>query len=297
MPVDITATLADCTHLLDDRDRLEAFFHAEGYLLLRGVFPTDLAAELCAQVIAGLEAQGALRTGSDQNQIQLPDADIDVNALQQGIDLPLLWNNEALKDFAAFLLGGPTFTWRSVVFRTIARGRDATRAVPHQDGYFSDVNHDFRTFWTPLAPVTRETGGLAVVPRSHLGGMAATVLSESRMSNGGTFNPDKDDPTVQRNDRFRTIAPELMNGEWATAGDLQPGDLIVQHPYLIHEGRPNESDSGHLRLSMDFRVQPERSPRAPASLFTVPQFRDHLISDEQGKWHIRAERDAGLDSG
>ncbi|MGE3619820.1 MAG: phytanoyl-CoA dioxygenase family protein [Acidimicrobiia bacterium] len=273
--------MVDGTELLDDEEALRGFLAREGYLLLRGVFPLDLVAQLREGLLQGLEAQGARRVGPEPHRVDLAESDIDIDALHPYVDYSGVYDHPDLLELQRKVLGGPTYTWRSVILRAMGPGREKFRAVPHQDGYFSadtgaEPNTVMRTFWTPLTPVDRTTGGLAVVPRSHLGGLRDVVEADARMANGGGA-------------KFRMIPDDQIEGRWTTAVSMEPGDVIVTHPYTIHQGTPNVSDENLVRISMDWRVQPVETARCLTALYTVPEFTRYLVMDEEGRWSRKPE--------
>ena len=261
------AELEEWRGSLDDRDELDRFFDEHGYLLLRDVFPVPIVEEIRDGVVRGLTDNGATVRDLATAEIDVPDV-VDAAALHRHTDYRALWSDSRVLELMNHLFGEPVFTWRFVVLRAKAPGPDEYRAVPHQDAFFYEREPRFRTFWSPLAPVDPTMGGLAVVPGSHRGGLRESTGSGSKMANVGRG-------------AFRTVAADqLPSAGWATPGSIRPGDLLVQHPHLVHEGLPNGSGRGRVRLSMDWRVQPASDFRTAASLHPLPELQARVEAGE-----------------
>lgn len=88
--------------------------------------------------------------------------------------------------------------------------------------------------WTALAPCTRETGCLAVVPGSHLGGL----------------RPHGDPDWDYVNHAFYGIGG--VDQERRVHIEMQPGDTLFFHPLLIHGSGRNRSDGFRRAISAHF---------------------------------------------
>lgn len=87
--------------------------------------------------------------------------------------------------------------------------------------------------WSPLVPVNVENGCMQFIPGTHELG---TV------------------PHVQR-EHYLEIAEEYLEPRLGQAVDItmNPGDVVLFHNLLFHQGLPNHSDT--IRWSVDWRYQ------------------------------------------
>jgi hypothetical protein len=258
--------------LADGADGCEEFYQREGYLLLRQVFPREVVDSMRNQIIRGIGAMGGLQVGATPDSFVLRDGTIDITLLHQYVDYSEIWKNSEVTALMDRIFQEPVFVWRSVILRVVAPGRSKNRAVPHQDGYYTDHTATrFRTVWIPLQEPDQDVGGIAIVPESHRSGIREVVVSTESFQANAQAAP------------FRTIPQEAIEGDWIRAVDLHPGDLLMFHPCLIHQGCPNFSEQNRLRLSIDFRVQPLSDVRPPQSAYMVPDFSKYLKVDENGR--------------
>ena len=88
--------------------------------------------------------------------------------------------------------------------------------------------------WTALAPCTRETGCLAVVPGSHLGGL----------------RPHGDPDWDYVNHAFYGI--DGVDQERRVHIEMQPGDTLFFHPLLVHGSGRNRSEGFRRAISAHF---------------------------------------------
>ncbi|MEE2710203.1 MAG: phytanoyl-CoA dioxygenase family protein [Gemmatimonadota bacterium] len=135
-----------------------------------------------------------------------------------------------------------------------------TLVLWHQDGGYTqnvhlDGQHGERAVevlrmvnaWAPLVP-TRETNGcMQFIPGSHKLGLAPHEGRQYYLE----ISPD-------------AMAPHL---EKAVSIELDPGDVVLFHNMLFHQGLPNRSDK--VRWSMDWRYQ-------DATQSTLRQDKGHL---------------------
>src|SRR5262249_61587297 len=132
---------------------------------------------------------------------------------------------------------------------------------PHQDHFFIRANSEFRTVWIPLMPIDKRVGGLVVAAGSHRGGLREHVEQESVFS------------YQMKGRKQRGVALDTIAEPWLTTEYL-PGDVVVFHSLMLHWALPNTSD--RIRLSLDARCQPARTPRtwqAETSILEQRQFR------------------------
>ena len=95
----------------------------------------------------------------------------------------------------------------------------------HQDGrYWPLEPMEVVTVWFAATPSTRENGCVQVIPGSHRLGPLAHVSEEGRP---GLLSLAAD--------------PELFDESRAVHLELDPGDVSVHHPLLLHGSDPNTS--------------------------------------------------------
>jgi len=108
----------------------------------------------------------------------------------------------------------------------------------HQDRW-NDLDRDpLITVWTALDPATRENGCVQIIPGSHRWG----VINPAHGS--GFLSPEQAD----------SHAPE----EDAIFCELEPGEVILLHNWLLHSSDKNASDISRRAFSvcyMDARTQ------------------------------------------
>jgi len=120
----------------------------------------------------------------------------------------------------------------------------------HQDGGYTQGEVEtlrMVNVWTPLVPASVENGCMQFVPGTHKLGV---VPHEKRAV-------------------YLEIAPDYLDPRRAQAVDIElnPGDVVLFHNLLFHQGLPNRSDK--IRWSVDWRYQ-------DATQDTQRRFRGHI---------------------
>ena len=105
----------------------------------------------------------------------------------------------------------------------------------HQDATYMGLEPDnFVTAWLALTPSTEESGCVAVVPGTHRRG---------RQDHEDTFD---DDNILTRGQQVAEVdETNIVNLV------LEPGQMSLHHPWLVHGSRANESD--HRRIGIAFQ--------------------------------------------
>ena len=135
-----------------------------------------------------------------------------------------------------------------------------TRVLWHQDGGYTqnvhlDGQHGEHTVevlrmvnvWAPLVSAREANGCMQFIPGSHKFGLAPHKKRQFYLE----ITPD-------------AMAPHLGN---AVSIELDPGDVVLFHNMLFHQGLPNNTDT--VRWSMDWRYQDAIQP-------TLRQEQGHL---------------------
>jgi phytanoyl-CoA hydroxylase len=202
-------------------------FGADGFVVLRNVFPEAALAKLRAtlvDIIAYADRQLEdpfsryyLRHRADQGVLY--------DLYQRHPDFVAFTRNEAVLDALEPVIGPDIFLYEnSVVYKP--KGR--SNGVPfHQD--FISRPHEPAKFiaWMAIDRVTRESGALKVIPGSHRNGF----LPWYRVR-GETHH-----------DRIREDALDLTHVRHV---ELEPGDVLIFNQLLVHGSDEMHTDS--LRL-------------------------------------------------
>jgi hypothetical protein len=246
----VVTTFIDSTGLLVDPCALRARFARDGYLLLRGIIPSN-AVTLVSERISEILAKHGWADHSSRTIIPgraCGDGNPRYLALYPHIfsleQVHILAHSEPLVFIAKVILGGDILVHPRVGIRIIIPGDDGGVTPPHQDHATVRGTTDVCTFWMPLTEV-RDQGGLAIAVGSHLLGSlpASTTTIESIDLRGMTLN-------------------------WAT-GRVCLGDVLVFNSLTIHASIPNRSQCA--RLSLDVRMQRCCDPIHPA-VFLLPEY-------------------------
>ncbi|NGY62452.1 phytanoyl-CoA dioxygenase family protein [Lentzea sp. NEAU-D13] len=240
----------DSTPLLGDTSRLTDPLAEDGYVFLRGVLPAQEVKRVRDRVLALAAVAGWLRPAEAVDE-DLPEIDVRTMTRGDGAtreavrgemwslrEFHALMHSPELLDVLEGLLGEPVFVHPRKVLRFVPPESSADSYVSgwHQDHPGVQGSARTLTVWTPLAPVTARSGGLAIVPASHRGGILPLRLS------AGTIVGWEIDTTIQT----------------VHSGPMGPGDVLIFTAHTVHGGSPNTGSSP--RLSADCRYQPLRDP-------------------------------------
>ncbi len=144
--------------------------------------------------------------------------------------LAQLATDPRIVDAVESLVGGQISLWSTVAF---VKEPDARAFVSwHQDAFYMGLDGDnFVTAWLALTPSTAENGCVAVIPESH----------RRRASHHDTFGEHN----------ILTRGQTVADVDESVAVDLvlQPGQMSLHHPWLIHGSRPNCSDDRRIGIA------------------------------------------------
>jgi 1-deoxypentalenic acid 11beta-hydroxylase len=249
-----TREYTDCTPLLSDREALDRFYEEHGYLFLRGVLDRGLVRTVAEQMVEGLVALGAAAPDATVDNVSIDSFEsVDEVAMHGYVKYDEFWNAPSTIKVFEQVFGEPVFVFRSTTIRyypSQAGSEDPSFSylTPlHQDGFYIGPNKDFRTVWIPLIPTNSGSGGLTIADGSHHRGPREHVLSDTFRRFGHPV---------------RGIPPaHLGDDETMLFSPMEPGDALIFHAYACHKSIPNLSSPPVMRMSMDTRVQPERSHR------------------------------------
>jgi hypothetical protein len=239
-----------------DAGGLRADADEQGYLFFRGLLPaSDVLAlrrrvlDAChdlgwlheaAPIDDGVVAPGVRIGAYDETWVRLQ---CDVVARQEFV---LVREHPEILAVLEQVFGGPVRSGRGDTCRVFSPGCPELTTLPHQDHFYVRGATALWTVWVPLGDCPVELGGLVVVPGSHAAGL------QSHAGDGaGRQGVD--------------VGPEVV---WACA-DYRCGDVLMFNSLTLHRALDNRS-ADRLRVSADFRYEPETSPRGESGSMATP---------------------------
>ena len=229
-----------------------AFYRRHGYLSPIDVMTPSQAHELCQQL-----AVAQRRYPDHFNSEQRNNAHYVLPFLAE------LALDERIVGRVRSLVGEDISLWSSVLF--IKEPASQHFVSWHQDAtYMALAPDNFVTAWVALTPSRVESGCVAVIPGSHLRGMAEhqDTFSEHNILTRGQQIIDVDE----------SCTVNLV---------LEPGQMSLHHPWLIHGSRPNRSSDRRIGIAfqsyLGANVRPMRGVhyvmpirgRAPHAAFLI----------------------------
>lgn len=256
-----------------DREAVLRAYETDGYVIFRGVIDAGLIAEASDHVawlqrrhpeLRGEQLDTHLVTG-DPFWVRLVGDDrlLDIAEIFVGPDIAL---------FASHYISKPPFSGQPVLW--------------HQDGaYWPLEPMDVVTVWLAVDPSLPENGCMRVIPGSHRGDLHAVR---------------------QRDDTENVLRSEsAVDVDESRAVDviLEPGDVEVHHPAIMHGSNPNTSPRRRCGLTIRYiptstRIVSEQQPYASAYLLrgkagvNVYQPRPVFVAGESfgfagsGRWEL-----------
>ncbi len=257
-------------------------FEATGYVILKGFYPDgvveaarDAADELVDRFANRLMAEGKISRDHAEAAFETRLARICKDAPE---DAPHIFRKELhlagmydvffyppLLDVVETLLGEELRLYPNYSIRPKLPDHAPTLVLWHQDGGYTfkvhrDGDHSAETVdalrmvnvWSPLVPAREDNGCMQFIPGTHRIGMARHEDREFYLE-------------ISQED----LAPYV---DQAVSIELDPGDVVLFHNMLYHQGLPNRSDQ--VRWSMDWRYQDARQS-------TLRSTRGHLARSRQ----------------
>lgn len=258
--------LREANEYLDDAARLDTLLNDEGYLFFRNGLDRDEVAQVKADMVRVLQAQGIVKAHETEPiwTGQSLDA-LEDNGLYALESCAVLCEGSA-KKIADTVFGGPAFMFKGPTLR-YSLPADAAHVTPaHQDSFFIRANDQFRTLWMPLMDIDETVGGLVIASGSHKSGLREHVERDDVFS------------YVLKGRKQKGVPLDEIAPPWLTA-DYHPGDVLVFHHLTLHWALPNTSD--RVRLSIDTRAQPASTPRTFQMTRTIPQQRGYRVQVQE----------------
>lgn len=243
-------------------------FEENGYVILKNFFSPEIirnarseAERIVDRVIQRLKADGRI-DGTLEGQ---PFESRLVPLYERcGEHVPKLFNKELhvsgmfdfffngkLLDIAESFLGKEIRLYPNYYLRPKMPGDEAFQVLWHQDAAYTDSfgakgNVEvLRTVncWSALVPARVENGCMQFIPGSHKAGLV---------------------PYTQKT-HYLEIAPEHLEPHLSKSINIEmdPGDVVLFHNLLFHQGLPNHSKT--IRWSLDWRYQDATQPTMRSS--------------------------------
>jgi phytanoyl-CoA hydroxylase len=243
--------------------KIKATFEEQGYCILKGVLPGEVVdgmiramMRLTDERLATFKAEGKVTDLHEDKpfatrliHVAKECLEAAPAAFREPLHLPEVFPfllNSSLLDIAEMFLGGEVRIYPNYMCRPKMPGDERTLIWWHQDAQYT-ANHkqqgnveDLRTvnLWSPLLPARREHGCMQFAPKTHKLGLVPYHQK------GIHLEIDND-----------ALKPYL---DQAVDIEVDPGDVVIFHNMLFHQGMPNLSD--RIRWSVDWRFQDATQP-------------------------------------
>ena len=174
-------------------------------------------------------------------------------------ELYAVFFHPTLLDLVEAILGPEIRLYPNYTVRPKFPSEEKHRVLWHQDGgYTASLGPDgdvaemrMVNVWAPLVPANTSNGCMQFVPGTHRLGV---VPHEKRS-------------------HYLEISADVLEAHVPQAVDIElnPGDVVLFHNLLFHQGLPNRAD--HVRWSLDWRYQDATQP-------TLRQEHGHLARSQ-----------------
>jgi len=195
-------------------------YKREGWISPIDVLPVDEATRLADELSAAEAAFPEQLHAENRNNAHL--------AVPFLADLT---THPAVVSAVQALIGADLALWSTVLF---IKEPDTSAFVSwHQDAYYMGLEpQNFVTAWLALTPSTIESGCVSVIPGSHKG----------RLDHHDSYG---DDNILTRGQHVGDV--DASN---AVHLELQPGQMSLHHPWIVHGSQPNRSGSRRVGFAM-----------------------------------------------
>ena len=243
--------------------RIKAEFEAQGFVVLRGFLSPNVI-DGARREIEGLVdrfIEQLFKAGKLSDRF--PDAPFEMRlihaAAQSPAEMPGQFNkelhlaglfdvflNESLLDLVELFLGGEIRLYPNYMCRPKVPDDERMQVLWHQDAaYTASYKIEGRVeslrmvnLWAPLVPARVENGCMQFIPKSHTLGLI------------------EHDQKKHYLEMDRAVLEPLLGS--AINVEMDPGDVVLFHNLLFHQGLPNRSTS--IRWSFDWRYQDATQP-------------------------------------
>jgi ectoine hydroxylase-related dioxygenase (phytanoyl-CoA dioxygenase family) len=223
---------------LESRSMQDAM-DAQGYLLIREVWPAEDVAGLLGEILAVVSTAGWLLPGHSPFERMADgskacgDSDEPFKRVYKRIfsmeSLHAFAHHPRLREVLSLLVGPRLLIQPKLVARLIFPNCERLLVDAHQDHQSMAGDPESFTAWFPLHDCSVELGPLQILEGSH------------------RFGLQPSDP------RTGYVVRETARGVGWVGGAIHAGDLLIFHSLTVHASSPNVSNQ--MRVSMDFRFQ------------------------------------------
>lgn len=232
--------LIDSAALLGDPEALRRRFAEDGYVFLRGLLDPEILSDVRRRIAAILarhgwvdDTDGTTRViGRPEDRADFLLAYREIQALEQ---MHSAAHEAALTAVARALQGEDVFCHPGKFVR-VGFPQPFRQIEPNQEYLIAQSTPRMITSWIPLAPCPPGSGGLALLPGSHLEGLRRPDLP---VTPEFFFHVADDDP------------------RW-TSTSYETGDVLIFHSLTVNASMPQQS--GQACLAMELRHQPVSRP-------------------------------------
>ncbi|WP_165822426.1 phytanoyl-CoA dioxygenase family protein [Paenibacillus montanisoli] len=177
-----------------------------------------------------------------------------------------LFFNRGLLDIVEKKLGEEILLYPNYTLRPKIPEMEAGRVLWHQDAGYTGNGEEVAqlrmvNLWTPLVKVNVENGCMQFIPGTHKLGAVPHV-----------------EKTYYLEIAEEELQPRLKD---AINVELNPGDVVMFHNLLFHQGLPNHSD--HIRWSLDWRYLDATQPTLRKEKGHIARSRSHPEKEVHNK--------------
>lgn len=264
--------MQESNDLLGDPVALRQRFDEDSYLYFRRLIHADRIASLRQRMLGILADAGWVRRRpffmrgfvvvppcreGDEDYFRVYD---EVQKLEE---FHTLAHDDRLMEVMRDVVGETAFPHPLKIARLAFPDHADVSTPPHQDYPNNQGSPLLTAAWIPVGECPTELGGLAILRGSHHHGL---LELDSHLGAGN---------------RKAVVPAELLERcRWVTT-DYSAGDVLVFKALTVHAALHNASEF-FMRLSVDFRYQPEGEPLTPVCL--EPHFQRLGWDDVYASW-------------
>lgn len=258
--------------LLGDPDALRARLHEDSYLYFQGLLDPVKLLALRGEMLGVLADHGwvfggdLLMSGAVAGPARHEDQEefLAVYGEVQKLETFHTYaHDERLMDVMGQVVGETAFPHPLKIARLAFPAHYEVSTPPHQDYPNNQGTEELTAAWIPVGDCPRELGSLAILRGSHRYGLRPLAIH----SGAGK--------------RQAVLAPEMLEElHWVTT-DFALGDVLVFPSLTVHAALHNATEF-NLRVSVDFRFQPEGAALTPICL--EPHFQRQTWEEIYSGW-------------
>ncbi|WP_339858705.1 phytanoyl-CoA dioxygenase family protein [Pseudohongiella acticola] len=229
-----------------------------GYLLFRNLLPATAVTRLRQSIASILHKHGWIKNDEDTGSITTIRSPMREGEASEGFfdvydevmrlePFYALAHQPVLLQIMQRVLASDCFPHPLSICRFGWPEHDAATTPPHQDFPNNQGSLRLTAAWIPLTDVPVSRGGLAILQGSNQGNTILPLDFHLGPGNRQAVLPD-----------------HLQRLPWVST-HYRPGDVLLFFSTTVHRALPNH-DSQHLRLSVDYRYQPDGDALTPPVL-------------------------------